>query len=97
MPHCDNPVRIFNSVLYSILIAHIVSGAQSFTEGIFIPLIVGFPEDSVQYCTSSVLLNTLGKHPGFQKIFFFFFFLFLFFFLFGKCVYTDLERKLKKK
>lgn len=35
-------------------------------EGIFIPLIVGFPEDSVQYFMSSVLLNALGKHPDFQ-------------------------------
>lgn len=35
-------------------------------KGIFIPLIVGFPE-SVQYFTSSVLLNALGKHPDFQK------------------------------
>lgn len=59
----DNPVRIFNSVLYSILITHTVSGAQSFTEGIFIPLIVGFPKDSIEYFMSSVLLNALGKHP----------------------------------
>ena len=67
----DNPVRIFNSVLYSILITCTVSGAQSFTESIFIPLIVGFPEDSVQYCMSSALLNALGKHPDFQKLIFF--------------------------
>lgn len=59
----DNPVRIFNSVLYSILITHTVLGAQSFMEGIFIPLIVGFPKDSVQYIMSSVLLNALGKLP----------------------------------
>lgn len=39
-------------------------------EGIFIPLIVGFPKDSVQYFMSSVLLNALGKHPDFQKLIF---------------------------
>lgn len=71
MPRCDNPERIFNSVLYSILITHAVSGSQSCTEGIFIPLIVGFPEDSIEYFTSSVLLDASEKHPNFQKLFFF--------------------------
>lgn len=71
MPRCDNPERIFNSVLYSILITHAVSGSQSRTEGIFIPLIVGFPEDSIEYFTSSVLLDASEKHPSFQNFFFF--------------------------
>lgn len=82
MPRCDNPERIFNSVLYSILITHAVSGSQSCTEGIFIPLIVGFPEDSIEYFTSSVLLDASEKHPNFQKLFF--------------LMYVDVGKKEKK-